>query len=682
MSDSSFHLAKFSPLKTPDIGKYRKTRDDDYVSSSSIASSVTNDIIRLSQDVKKKLKSDRKRRFSASSTEKGPRGNIFLTQRFPEMPNKKPKGSSNLKKKSKSSSKSPKSGSAASDIASGSEPSDSDEAENVFKNKKLKKKVDVGKSAKEGKTRKASTSSASSDSDSSSEMDQARLQEIAEKIRAKTSQTNDSDSSESKDESDGTPEGVEVSERQQVENDEFVNFSQDLFSQATRHSDSDSERKVSRKSKTVIEGQHKENTGTVRIIKKMFGTSLSKQFKSKSKTNKNHKDIPHKHGKSDNKSIGIQQRKRSASNLSLPEAESESDISTGKGKAMKKGISKMGKTTSQSSCSDADTDNASETNAITNAKQTVDFSDREDSNSDADSDNGVSSSFNSSKSDSDSEVPVEKTSRKVKIDSPKSSTPNKKSKKSKTSDMEENEPKQHSSKTQGLNRSKSSNHQGSAIKDNMKSPDSHKQTMRQSKITDHCSPAAGSSGKQISKAKKRQLRYQAPVGFETQDAIDKYVTESEIQGKQLWLIQTPVDFDIQTLNDKTVKLDGQPIICDNEESEKQYEVMFRLYQDSKGPGYSTVVVGDKGNYKLGERLCGQIQVMDWVPGIPPVTMEIQSPRKHEVPDNLKKRYVPYGAGSPKRVETTDLQDRKRKHERGHSEGKKKKKKERKTLHDL
>ena len=36
-------------------------------------------------------------------------------------------------------------------------------------------------------------------------------------------------------------------------------------------------------------------------------------------------------------------------------------------------------------------------------------------------------------------------------------------------------------------------------------------------------------------------RYQAPVGFETQDTIDKYVTETEIQGKQLWLIQTPVD---------------------------------------------------------------------------------------------------------------------------------------------
>ena len=80
MSDSSFHLAKFSPLKTPDIGKYRKTRDDDYVSSSSIASSVTNDIIRLSQDVTKKLKSDKKSSVSDSSPEKGSRGNIFLTQ--------------------------------------------------------------------------------------------------------------------------------------------------------------------------------------------------------------------------------------------------------------------------------------------------------------------------------------------------------------------------------------------------------------------------------------------------------------------------------------------------------------------------------------------------------------------------------------------------------------------------
>ena len=80
MSDSSFHLAKFSPLKTPDIGKYRKTRQEGYVSSSSVASSVTNDIVRLSQDVKKKLKSEKKRKLSDSSPEKTSRGNIFITQ--------------------------------------------------------------------------------------------------------------------------------------------------------------------------------------------------------------------------------------------------------------------------------------------------------------------------------------------------------------------------------------------------------------------------------------------------------------------------------------------------------------------------------------------------------------------------------------------------------------------------
>ena len=49
---------------------------------------------------------------------------------------------------------------------------------------------------------------------------------------------------------------------------------------------------------------------------------------------------------------------------------------------------------------------------------------------------------------------------------------------------------------------------------------------------------------------------------------------------------------------------------------------------------------------VGERMCGQIQVMDWIPGacIPPVTVDIPTHQKHEVPDNLKARYVPFGAG--------------------------------------
>ena len=82
MSKTSFHLSKFSPLRTPDVRKLRKNHnsDDDYVSSSSIESSMTNDLMHLSQTIQKKLSSDKTNRFSDSSPEKVSDGNLFITQ--------------------------------------------------------------------------------------------------------------------------------------------------------------------------------------------------------------------------------------------------------------------------------------------------------------------------------------------------------------------------------------------------------------------------------------------------------------------------------------------------------------------------------------------------------------------------------------------------------------------------
>lgn len=687
----------------------------------------------LSQTIQKKLSSDKTNRFSDSSPEKVSDGNLFITQRFPGMANKKPKDSRSPKKKNpdKLVTKKSKSGSAATDNSSGS---DSDNTENVSQNKNVKKKI--FNSAKQGKTRKNSTSSSASESDSSLDIDKAKFHSLAEKLRAKTARKNDSESSDL--ESESSPTAANDSDNQQKENDD-VNFSQDLFSQVTRHSgteSSDSERKSSKqqkgKSETIAESRKKERRRPESVIQDMFGPSPSKQQKSKSKTLKENKDISHKLGKSDNKSAEKQQRKRSAHDLSLSESYgSESEIANGKAKATKKRLSK---TSNKLSDSDLDSHSASKTNKI--PRRAVDFNGRRDSGSGADSDSGPrdsgpsgsedhndtdeenathrmkkttgtknqsvdsdsdtnvsrtvslkrkksnSATSNSSKSDLDSDnsdASVEKTSRTARFNSPKSSTPSKINRKSKKLDSEE----EHTAKIPSLNSPKSSDLRNSS-KETLKSPETPRQAMRQSKITDHCSPAAESC-KKISGAKKRELRYEAP-DFETHEDIHKYVTETEIQGKQLWLIQTPVDFDIRVLDDKKVKLEGIQAVCVDDETEKQYEVLFRPYEDKQGPGYSSVVIDDKGDHKLGERMCGQIQVMDWIPGacIPPVTVDIPTHQKHEVPDNLKARYVPFGAESPKRIDNADLHGKrsKKKHERSHSEGKKKKKKDKKVLYDL
>ena len=36
-------------------------------------------------------------------------------------------------------------------------------------------------------------------------------------------------------------------------------------------------------------------------------------------------------------------------------------------------------------------------------------------------------------------------------------------------------------------------------------------------------------------------RYQAPTGFESIEKMDRYVSNQEVKGKQIWMIQTPID---------------------------------------------------------------------------------------------------------------------------------------------
>ena len=83
MFNSSFHLAKFSPLKTPEIQKAAKKRhsgEDGYLSGASAVSSVTADIQRISNSIQKKLKSGKRELLYGSGSEESLDDSLFITQ--------------------------------------------------------------------------------------------------------------------------------------------------------------------------------------------------------------------------------------------------------------------------------------------------------------------------------------------------------------------------------------------------------------------------------------------------------------------------------------------------------------------------------------------------------------------------------------------------------------------------
>ena len=87
MFNSSFNLVKFSPLRTPEIQKVaakRQSGEDGYVSSSSVVSSVTHEILGISQSIQKKLSSENKTKKTGIDS-RGERSSseedeLFITQ--------------------------------------------------------------------------------------------------------------------------------------------------------------------------------------------------------------------------------------------------------------------------------------------------------------------------------------------------------------------------------------------------------------------------------------------------------------------------------------------------------------------------------------------------------------------------------------------------------------------------
>ncbi|XP_045165736.2 uncharacterized protein LOC123529464 [Mercenaria mercenaria] len=153
----------------------------------------------------------------------------------------------------------------------------------------------------------------------------------------------------------------------------------------------------------------------------------------------------------------------------------------------------------------------------------------------------------------------------------------------------------------------------------------------------------------LGKSGSEKLWYKIPENFEI-DTSPKYLTKSEVQGKQLWLITAPDDFDISVLHRQKIDLTGSSIITDEEaEDEKQYEVVARPIT-SQMPSFSSAASQSSGSeeFILGSEISGQLQVIGWIPCMPQVELAVSPPKKHRVPEDLKPTFVPFGSKSPNR----------------------------------
>lgn len=765
MFNSSFNLVKFSPLRTPEIQKVaakRRSGEDGYVSSSSVASSVTHEILGISQSIQKKLASENKNKKTGIDTRgdrsSGEEDELFITQKFsPQINKTETTAGTNMTKKKASVQSRTHDGFTEHDSNNNS-PVKTQTKETKMKlqvtgkekhgkvqhSKEMTKqdssplssrsssgahkssphKVSSSKGTKEPeqtKSRKSKTQSVSSSSDddsdssSDSEIDEAKCRILMERLRAKAATDYNSES-----ESDNeiihqssqklTKEQVKDKYKtdEPTEAQSPVNFSQDLFSpKSDDDSDGDSVdtvrksgRKPGKRQKLSPKGDKKYSKGAGKQDSEIDSDgeaeklhSMSKDSNDQHKENKNNHELVNRldeeaavqgssgsdsdsdSSMSDANDTVIEAKKTDTTGKSSSEDDSGSDLSD----VADRPVNKMAKSSDTSSDSEGERDSVEKLtqNAGVCSPKTSSSDSESQSDSDSKHNTGKETNFTSLKnqsSDLEDDVDYMSSNTGKKADTSHKADNSEAPASDSDSDIgsvSDNNPevtnKTDKVKTTTISSTELSSPRGSG-QQMQRSP---YRSTRQSKITDHCPPAA-------SEAKRRKMRYKPPEGFDIDDDLDKYATQEEVNGKQIWLIQTPVDFDIDTLNNQKIKLEGIQTLRTKTKSEKQYEVVSRCSKDNRNVGCS-VVYDKEGKPLLDASISGQIQVLDWIPGIPPVEIEVPAQDKHRVPDNLRVRYVPFGSESPKRVDEpvdskSEKHGSKRKHDRSLEEVKKKKKK--------
>lgn len=160
------------------------------------------------------------------------------------------------------------------------------------------------------------------------------------------------------------------------------------------------------------------------------------------------------------------------------------------------------------------------------------------------------------------------------------------------------------------------------------------------------------------------VKFQVPEDFTPSDhATESFLTTEEIKGKELWLIKVPSDFDVSRLNGQEVSLDKLSHLA----SEDVTMDTFPVPGDITGVSLCPILSSKKSKQmSVGTDFRGQLHVMTSmeVPTLPKV--KAPSPKHIATPENLRPRYVPFGADIPEYMCSETREKHKKSKKRKHS----------------
>ncbi|XP_022081582.1 DNA-directed RNA polymerase I subunit RPA34-like [Acanthaster planci] len=178
------------------------------------------------------------------------------------------------------------------------------------------------------------------------------------------------------------------------------------------------------------------------------------------------------------------------------------------------------------------------------------------------------------------------------------------------------------------------------------------------------SPASPEGGRLVDDS--AMPRFECPPDFRrvrisTED--EPLYLEDLQEAKELWFIKTPQNFDVKSLNSKTVPLNGRQVLDEVEETYTSYELLVSQNAPLDKHSLPRLLLPSKSQADLvpGPAFGGQLSVIETV-DVPPVVLPPSPPpRTNELPPGLKQRFHPFGWEEPKipmirREESANLTD--------------------------
>ncbi|KAL3852130.1 hypothetical protein ACJMK2_015811 [Sinanodonta woodiana] len=190
---------------------------------------------------------------------------------------------------------------------------------------------------------------------------------------------------------------------------------------------------------------------------------------------------------------------------------------------------------------------------------------------------------------------------------------------------------------------------------------------------------AGRSKSTNHRRSRKVKRFQCPEGFEEAGGIgDTFLPIKKSAKKEFWLIKTPWDFDIKNLDRATIPLAGSIRLAGTKDA-KHFEVMSIPKSTEEVLKMGTLLADENLESLIcGPSLAGQIHVIESSVSLPLVEIQVQPKTRHQIPQNLKERYVPFGAECPVwTIKANGIAGEKKGEKRKHEEVEKRKKKKKK-----